>query len=77
MFFEQALQINPQNPYALLNLGVIHEKEGNRVQAIKMYQRVIALDPIAWAFRTTDPENLGKKVVDLARDNLKKLQEGE
>jgi tetratricopeptide (TPR) repeat protein len=41
--FEKALNINPDNAYALLNLGFVHEKQGNTEQAIKLYQKIIAL----------------------------------
>ena len=41
--FEKALNINPDNAYALLNLGFVHEKQGNKEEAIKLYQKIIAL----------------------------------
>ncbi len=41
--FEKALNINPDNAYALLNLGLVHEKQGNTEKAIKLYQKIIAL----------------------------------
>lgn len=40
-YFEEALDINPQSPYALMNLGVICEQEGKTAEAINYYQQVI------------------------------------
>jgi len=73
-YFQQALEINPDNPYALLNLGVVYEAEGKRDEAIKVYERVITLNPEDRAFTSTDPEKTGHKLTDIARDNLKRLQ---
>lgn len=33
--------IDPGNPYALVNLGVVYEKEGQYDRAIRTYQQVI------------------------------------
>ena len=40
-YFIKALQVDDTNPYALINLGVAFEKDGNYEQAIQMYQRVV------------------------------------
>ncbi|MGD2125827.1 MAG: type II secretion system secretin GspD [Desulfobacteraceae bacterium] len=72
--FLKALEINPENPYALLNMGVVYEAEGKRGEAIKMYERVISLNPDAVAVTSTDPERKGQRIVDIARDNLERLQ---
>jgi len=76
-YFQQALEINPDNPYALLNLGVVYEAEGKRDEAIKVYERVITLNPEDRAFTSTDPEKTGHKLTDIARDNLKRLRGAE
>ena len=73
--FEKALEINPDNPYALLNMGVVYEAIGKRDEAIRMYERLITLNPEARAFTSSDPERIGYKLVDIARDNLKRLRE--
>jgi general secretion pathway protein D len=73
-YFQKALEINPENPYAILNMGVIYEVEGNRDEAIKMYKKVISLNPDAKAASSTDPEKKGKALTDIARDNLDRLQ---
>ncbi len=74
-YLEQALEINPDNPYALLNMGVIYEAEGNRDEAIKMYEKVITLNPEDRAFESTDSEKIGHKLSDIATDNLRRLKE--
>jgi len=73
-YFEKALEINPDNSYALLNMGVIFEWEGKRDEAIKMYERVISLSPEDRDFSASDPERKGRKLLDIAKDNLKTLE---
>ncbi len=41
-YFSEALTIDPGNPYALVNLGVALEKEGEYEQAIQLYERVLS-----------------------------------
>ncbi|HJX34339.1 MAG TPA: type II secretion system secretin GspD, partial [Desulfatiglandales bacterium] len=44
-YYEKALKINPDNPYALLNMGFIYQKKKDNQKAIEMYERLISLDP--------------------------------
>ena len=44
-YFLQALDIDPENPYATINLGVVYEREGNVQGAREMYQKVLELNP--------------------------------
>jgi general secretion pathway protein D len=74
-YLEKALEINPDNPYALLNMGVVYEAEGKRDEATKMYEKVITLNPEDRVFESTDPEQIGHKLSDIATDNLKRLKE--
>jgi general secretion pathway protein D len=39
-YFEQALLIDPNYPYALLNLGVISELEGDPARAAELYRKI-------------------------------------
>ncbi len=41
-YFREALKIDPVYPYALMNLGVIYEKEGKPKQALEMYRAVVS-----------------------------------
>jgi general secretion pathway protein D len=74
-YYEKALRINPDNPYALLNMGFIYEKQKDNQRAIEMYERLISLDPDERAYTSTEPAQAGRRLSDIARDNLKNLQE--
>ena len=74
-WFKKALSINPDNPYAFLNLGVVYERQGNTGEAITMYQKVIELNPKIVVKESTDPQKTGYTLVDLAKDNLTMLQQ--
>jgi general secretion pathway protein D len=73
-YYERALEINPENPYALLNIGYIYEKRGEKEQAAIMYEKLINLDPDERAAETIDNMQLGRKLSDIARDNLENLR---
>ncbi len=45
LFFDQALKVDPENAPAILNLGVLNEKEGNTTGAIREYRRVLDIQP--------------------------------
>lgn len=68
--FEQALTVNPYNAYALFNLGLIHEKQGNREKATKTYQSVIALYEDGTRKESNVPIRIKQSLVDLARERL-------
>lgn len=40
-YFEQALKTNPDYPYALLNLGLVSELEGNPEEAAEIFRKVL------------------------------------
>ena len=73
-YYEKALEINPDNPYALLNTGFIYEKLDEKDRATAMYERLIELDPDERAATTTDHLQYGRKLSDIAKDNLENLQ---
>ena len=70
--FEKALNINPDNAYALFNLGLVHEKQGNTEEAIKIYQRIIALYQHDTGKESNAPIKIEQSLVDLARERLEK-----
>ena len=76
-YYEKALKINPDNPYALLNMGFIYQKKKDNQRAIEMYERLISLDPDERAYASTEPAQAGRKLSDIARDNLKNLQDSQ
>ena len=64
-YLDEALDLNPENPYALLNMGVVYENTGRKEQAISMYQKVIELNPKG---------KEDQSITELARTKLKNLQ---
>ena len=74
-FFLKALDSDPNNPFALLNLGVVYESENNPAKAQEMYQAVIATGTPAVAPTSTDPSKKGLPLIQIARDNIEQLQQ--
>ena len=70
---EVALSINPDNPYALLNLGVVYQQTGRVDQAREQYVKVILLDSQEKAFASNVKGLEGEKLVDIAKRNLENL----
>ena len=68
-----ALSINDRNPYALLNLGVLYQNTNRLEEAQKMYRKLIEMNPDTLAVQSTEKKYEGKKLVDLAKDNLASL----
>jgi len=68
-----ARSINPDNPYVLLNLGVVYQSTGRIERAREMYVRIILLNPPDVAGESNVPGAQGKKVVELAKHNLENL----
>jgi hypothetical protein len=71
---EKALSINPDNPYALLNIGVVYQETGRLDKARQMYERLIALQPKDVAEASNTGSFAGKELVDIAKENLKLLE---
>lgn len=70
-YFNQALKIDPNNGAALLNLGMVCEREGKKAEAESWYRKVLALTP-------TKEEQAGgdqvtERLKEMARENLKRL----
>ncbi len=72
-FFQEALDINPKYPYALLNLGVICEKEGNPTDAIKYYQQVIDNGVDEKTGKTLGAGPTTMNLLKLCRENIDRL----
>lgn len=72
-FFQKALQINPQNPYALINLGIIYENELFPQQALVMYRAVIATKSTTLAEQSSNPEAIGRTLVELAEERIERI----
>ncbi|HJX33729.1 MAG TPA: type II secretion system secretin GspD [Desulfatiglandales bacterium] len=76
-YFEKALKINTDNPYALLNMGFIYQEKKDKQRAIEMYERLISLDSDERAYVSTEPAQAGRRLSDIARDNLKNLKDSQ
>lgn len=72
---EQALSENPDNPYALLNMGVVYQNTGRPEKALEMYKRVIELNPSATATESNIKTATGKPLGEIARENLEIIEE--
>ncbi len=73
-FFLEALDVDPRNPYALINLGVVYEKEGDRQRAIDTYQRVIMTNTRITAAGASEPDKAGLPLLQVARENIQRLR---
>jgi general secretion pathway protein D len=71
-YFNLALKIDPENSAALINLGVINEREGKKAEAVALYRKVLAQAP--------KEKDGGRAKADplreVARDNLRRLGGG-
>jgi tetratricopeptide (TPR) repeat protein len=69
-FFDLALSVNPENPYALLNLGVVYHNTGRLEQAKQLYLKVIELNSTTKAKYATDNKFKGSTLSEIAEKNL-------
>lgn len=73
-YFKEVLTVDPDNPYALLNLGAVYENEGNMENAAKVYQRIIDTDGDEKAADSIVSQDDGSSPAQTARKNLERLQ---
>ncbi len=67
---EEALQVNPKNAFAWLNLGVVHQKQERYDEAKACYLKVV---DHAWDEKGSNKAADGRSLVKMARDNLDKI----
>ncbi len=72
-YFLRALDADPDNPYALLDLGVVYQNTGRVGKAREMYKKVIDMDAENVPERVTKKEMQGQSLSDIARRNLSAL----
>lgn len=75
--FLKALEIDPTNPFAAMNMGVVYEQEGADELAVLMYQKVIDSGTTAVANISSDPNKTGKPLVQIARENIERIKQNE
>ncbi len=74
-YFNESLAINPDNPYAMLNLGVVYEKTGRNAEAKAMYSKLINSGSRDKAGKTTgDNSKSGMALIEMAKGNLVKMK---
>ena len=73
-FFNEALDINPNSPFALMNLGVICEREGKPKEAVKYYQQVIdnIENKVTGATNGAGPTTMN--ILKLCQEHINRLQ---
>lgn len=69
----QAKRAFPDDPYVLLNLGVVAQRLGRFEEARGYYQQVIDKGPSTIPEQVSDPTAAGKSLAALARDDLATL----
>ena len=69
----EALQQNPNNPYALLDMGAVYQRTGRFDQAREMFEKVIALNPSEKPSKHSKSVGESKTLKEIAADNLKTL----
>lgn len=69
----EALQQNPNNPYALLDMGAVYQRTGRFDQAREMFEKVIALNPSEKPSKHSKFVGGSKTLKEIAADNLTTL----
>jgi tetratricopeptide (TPR) repeat protein len=72
-YLTQAKASFPEDPYVLLNLGVVAQRLGRFSEARGYYQQVVDKAPDVIPVQVSDPKAAGKSLADLARDDLATL----
>ncbi len=75
--FNTALKLDPQNPYALFNLGTINEREGNIDRAIISYQMILDMNSSQVSANTSNPRKVDSALVQTSEENISRLQKGQ
>ena len=69
----EAVQQNPENPYALLNLGTVYQRTGRFDQARDLFEKVIAMNAQQNPTKRSKFVEDWKNLKQIAEDNLKTL----
>ena len=69
----EAVQANPNNTYALLNLGTVYQRAGRFEEAREMFDKVVALNQTKNPAKRSKFVDESKTLKDIAEDNLKTL----
>lgn len=73
-YMNEALDIDSQNPYALVNMGVIYERQGNNTKAIDMYKKAILYGDDELVGQTSETASEETRlVIEVAKENITRL----
>lgn len=75
ILLQHTLKQDPQNIFALNNMGVAKEMEGETQEALKYYDTAAAIQSNAAGQVTSDRESRGKPVNEMAADNARNLRQ--
>ena len=73
-YFNRLLVLQPDDPRALIGLGQIYEREGNRDKAVEMYKKVLSSTPRESEEQAVNSFLSGNDVRDIARRKLENLE---
>jgi len=76
-YFLEALEIDPENSFALINMGVVYEDEENIEKALEMYRAVVSIGSAEIASESSNPEKNGALLVEIAQDNITRIEKGD
>lgn len=74
LVLQQALKRDPINVFTLNNLGVARETEGERQDALRLFQKAASSHSDATAIVTLSKQWRGKRVTEMAAQNAKLLR---
>ena len=71
---QNALRVDPSNPFTLNNLGLVREKEGDLQGALKSYQAASSRNSKDLAIVTPDPALRGHPITEVSERNAELVQ---
>jgi Flp pilus assembly protein TadD len=71
---QQALIIDPKNPFTLNNLGLVKEKEGDLRGALAQYEAAARTNSDMRVIVTADSDARGRLLTDVAERNAKRIE---
>jgi Flp pilus assembly protein TadD len=74
LLLQQALKLEPNNPFVLNNMGFAKEKEGELEEAIRFYSRAAATGSRELIVVTFNKEWRGRAISEVAADNASKTR---
>ena len=73
-YLQKSLSINPDNPYAVLNMGVVYYETGRKEQAREMFNKVLSLAEEEKAAESNKDWALGENLTEIAKKNLANIK---